>query len=204
MLYSAETTDFVVYSSRAALAGVVWLRLPDEDPQERDPVGVGWMMFFSYFVDERTGFVGTPVLPSGTSVDVHPNWGSRVMSASTTPWAEDFTPGSVRRRRWSRLVHDDLVRSVQSFGLLRSSRRYADLTGGTDSRLILALLVRCGNHGQVQVPDDRSAHTPPMPSSAMRCATESSLTTTRSIPARWILRCSVVVSARTSSRHPAC
>ena len=64
----------------------------------------------------------------------------------------------------------------------------ADLTGGKDSRLILALLVACGNHGQVQVPDDRSAHTPPMQSSARPSRPSSRSTTTRSIAVRWILR----------------
>ena len=141
MLYRAETAEFVVYSSRAALAARV-ASLPGKEPQ-RDPFGVGWLVFCDNLVGERTGFVDTVVLPSGASVDIHPNWGSRVHLASSTPWVGDFAHG-LSDDDLVGLVHDDLAQSVESLSLLRTRDHYADITGGKDSRLILALLVEAG------------------------------------------------------------
>jgi hypothetical protein len=141
MLYRAETTEFVVYSSRAALAARV-ASPPGQEPQ-RDPLGVAWLAFWDNPVGEQTSFVNTVVLPSGASVDVHPNWGSRVHLASSTPWVADFTPG-LSDDDLVGLVHDDLARSMQSVSLLPARQHFADLTGGKDSRLVLALLLEAG------------------------------------------------------------
>jgi hypothetical protein len=66
-----------------------------------------------------------------------------VQLASSTPWVADFTEG-LSDEDLVGLVHDDLARSVKSLSLLRTRDRYADITGGKDSRLILALLVEAG------------------------------------------------------------
>ena len=124
----------------------LWRRLLRHRPvrnSERDPYGVGWLTFCDNLVGDQTGFVNTVVLPVGASVDIHPNWGSRVHLASSSPWVGDFTQG-LSDDDLIGLVHDDLARSMRSVSLLRTPALKADITGGKDSRLILALMVEAG------------------------------------------------------------
>jgi hypothetical protein len=141
MLYRAETPDFVVYSSRASLAARV--AAPEGQEPERDPFGVGWLTFFGYVVSNQTGFANTVVLPAGATVDIHPNWGSRVHVSNAPPWAGNFTQG-LSDDDLVGLVYDDLTRSIRSTGLLPTRDHLADITGGKDSRLILALMIEAG------------------------------------------------------------
>ena len=140
MLYRAETVDFVAYSFRAALAARA--ASPNDEP-DRDPWGVGWLPYLSYLAGPQTGYANTVVLPIGAYVDIHPAWGSRVRNC----WHPAM--GGRRRRRYFErrtcaVVHDDLARSVVSTSLLPTSERLADITGGKDSRLILALMIEAG------------------------------------------------------------
>ncbi len=140
MLYRAESVDFVAYSSRAALAARA--ATPNGEP-DRDPWGVGWLPYLSYLAGPQTGYANTVVLPIGAYVDIHPSWGSRVRTAGTPQWVADVAVDSSYNELCA-VVHDDLARSVVSTSLLPTSERLADITGGKDSRLVLALMIEAG------------------------------------------------------------
>jgi hypothetical protein len=147
-LYRAETDDMVVYANRAALAARA-ATPPDRQP-ERDPLGCGWMVYTGYLMGDRTGFTAVRVLPLGAFVELHPRFGSRVRPGNPTPWVHpDGLPDDPATLVG--LVHDDLARRVESATRLPAPvRPLVEITGGRDSRLILALLVEGGLAGRLK------------------------------------------------------
>jgi hypothetical protein len=98
--------------------------------------------YLGYLAGGRTGYANTVVLPAGAYVDIDPAWGSRVRTDGTPQWVADTAGAS--NDELCALVHDDLARSVVSTSLLPTSERLADITGGKDSRLVLALMIEAG------------------------------------------------------------
>jgi hypothetical protein len=139
MIYRAETDDFVAYSTSPRLAARV-AAVPGQEP-DRDPLGVAWLPFLGWIVGDRTGYVSTRVLPMGAYVEVDPAYGSRVRFSNPTPWAADLPSAGAELVD---LVHEDLSASVRSVAQISAPRRTADITGGKDSRLVLALLLQEG------------------------------------------------------------
>ena len=138
MLYRAESDDVVVYATSSRLAARV-AACPQE-PQ-RDPRGIAWLPFLGWMIGERTGYVSTQVLPMGAYVDIAPAYGSRVRFSNPTPWAFDLPSSD---SDLIDLVHEDLSASVRSVTQIPAQHRVADITGGKDSRLVLALMLELG------------------------------------------------------------
>lgn len=138
MIYRAESDDVVVYSTSARLAARV-AACPDEPG--RDPYGVAWLPLLGWMIGDRTGYVSTLVLPLGAYVEIAPAYGSRLRFANATPWAADvpYTESELID-----LVHEDLGASVRSVSQLPAPNRVANITGGKDSRLVLALMLEEG------------------------------------------------------------
>jgi hypothetical protein len=156
LLYRTETDDFVAFSTSARLAARVGAP-PDRKPQ-RDPLTVAWLPLLGYVVGDGTGFVGTRVLPAGAYVDIGPAFGARLGFTNATPWASPDLP--VNESALVDLVHDDLTRSVRSVALLPARERFADLTGGRDSRLLLALMLQEGVADRFLFRTNGAEHTP--------------------------------------------
>jgi hypothetical protein len=142
MMYRAESNDVVAYSPRPGLAARAVA--PEGQEPARDAIGSCWMIYAGYLLGDRTGFERVRVLPLGSYVELHPRFGSRVRTANPTPWINPDglpdDPGELVD-----LVHRDLAQRVESIAKLPTGRsHHADITGGRDSRLILALLVESG------------------------------------------------------------
>jgi hypothetical protein len=160
MVYRAETDDFVAYSTSARLAASV-AAAPNE-PQ-RDPRGIAWLPFLGWMIGDRTGYVTTQVLPLGAYVEISPAFGSRVRFSNPTPWASDLPPCEADLVD---LVHEDLTASVRSVTQIPAQFRIANITGGKDSRLVLALMLQEGvandfefnTSGYEHSPDAIAAH----------------------------------------------
>jgi hypothetical protein len=139
MIYRAETDDLVAYATSARLAARI--TAPHGQDPERDSMGVAWLPFLGWLVGDRTGYASTRVLPMGAYVEIAPAYGSRIRFSNATPWAGDLQPVE---DDLVDMVHDDLSASVRSIAQLRVPTRWADITGGKDSRLVLALLLQEG------------------------------------------------------------
>ena len=164
MLYRAETDDFVAVATSARLAA----RIAAGDNREpvRDAEAVAWLTYIGNIVGDRTGFVGTRVLPVGSYVEIDPLHGLQVRYSNPTPWvpAEDLPTGDdelVDR------VHRALSESVQSVARLPVEQRLADITGGRDSRLVLSLLIEQGLTDKFEFRTTGDVHTP---DSSIGCA----------------------------------
>ena len=154
LLYRAESDDVVVYSTSSRLAARV-AAYPQE-PQ-RDSRGIAWLPFLGWMIGEATGYVSTQVLPLGAYVDIAPAYGSRVRFSNPTPWASDL-PSS--ERELIDLVHEDLAASVRSATQIPAQRRLANITGGKDSRLVLALMLEQGLADQFEFNTSGYEHSP--------------------------------------------
>jgi hypothetical protein len=141
VLYRSETDDCVAFASSPALAARAATD-PSAEP-DRDPLCSAWLPFLGWLVGDRTGFTAVRALPIGARVQLDPAYGSRVVCANSTPWVDadgelDGTAELVDA------VHADLTSSVRSIAQLPSRRKLADITGGRDSRLVLALILQEG------------------------------------------------------------
>jgi hypothetical protein len=157
MLYRAESDDVVAFATAAGLAARA-ASTPGHEP-DRDPLGTAWLPLLGYFVGDRTGFVGTDVLPLGSYVEIDPVYGSRLRFSNATPWAPESRPALVEQDLID-LVHHDLLESVQSIAHLPASPKFADLTGGRDSRLILAVMLEAGVADRFTFRTRGAEHTP--------------------------------------------
>jgi hypothetical protein len=158
MLYRAENDDVVAFATSAGLAARV-TSTPGHEP-DRDPLGTAWLPLLGYFVGDRTGFVGTNVLPLGSYVEIDPAYGSRLRFSNATPWAPESGLAPVEQHDLIDLVHHDLLESVQSIADLPASPKFADLTGGRDSRLILATMLEAGVADRFTFRTRGTEHTP--------------------------------------------
>jgi hypothetical protein len=141
MIYRAESNDLIAYSTRPGLAARA---AAGGARPARDPWGCGWMMFAGHVFGDRTGFDRVRVLPLGSHVELHPRFGSRVRTTNPTPWVHpDGLPDDPKAL--VDIVHEDLLRRVEAIAAMPTPARHrADITGGRDSRLILALIMEAG------------------------------------------------------------
>lgn len=139
LLFRAEDAEVVAFSSRAALAARATSggRAPD-----RDVEAVGWLTFYGAALGERTGFRGTELVPQGARVELSAARGARLVVPDEAPWRTGDLPTD--RDALLDAVVDDLGGAVRSCATLPARQRRAEITGGKDSRLILALMEREG------------------------------------------------------------
>jgi hypothetical protein len=158
MLYRAENDDVVAFATAAGVAARV-ASIPGHEP-DRDALGTAWLPLLGYFVGDRTGFAGTSVLPLGAYVEIDPAYGSRLRFSNATPWAAESGLAPVEQDDLIDRVHRDLLESVQSIARLPASPKFADLTGGRDSRLILAVMLEAGVADRFTFRTRGADHTP--------------------------------------------
>lgn len=137
--YHGETNDFVVVSSRAALAASA---LSAGGAPRRDPLGVCGLAHSSYRIGHRTGFDGVQTLPAGAHIVLRPSSGATLVSAPW-PWMPDSGITDDPRAALD-LILDEITEIVATSLTAPATSRVADLTGGKDSRLVLAAAVHAG------------------------------------------------------------
>jgi hypothetical protein len=139
-LYYGETDDLVAVSSRAALTALALA--PENTRPVRDAVSVGWLAYSGYTVGSGTGFEGVRVLPAGTHIELRP--GEEPRTRTRAPWAPPAAWRDLQRDELVGEARADILDSLRSIMSMRAPRRLVGLTGGKDSRLILALLLAEG------------------------------------------------------------
>jgi hypothetical protein len=159
LAYWGEGRDVIVISTRAALAAGLLASERATEPK-RDTIGAGWIVYGIRALGLQTGFEQISVLPQGALVDIDPRGGVRLRQWSSPPWRPgpgDTTAPEEALERARQEMSAFLRMALASPG--RPIR--AGLTGGKDSRLILALLIADGladdvefqTNGQADLPD---------------------------------------------------
>lgn len=138
-IYHSVADGYEVYSSRAAVAAHL-VSGPGRSPR-RDPRGSGWLAFAHVVVDDITTFAGVEALPESTRVRLDAN------GAST--WSEIVHPadriqGTLEPSDAVDLIWEDLTAEVRALAEMDGFPLVVGLTGGKDSRLILAIALASG------------------------------------------------------------
>lgn len=142
-VYYGEANDLVAVSSRAALTAEA-LAPPGGRPA-RDPIGVGWLAHSRYIVGDRTGFEGVRVLPPASTLKVRSGaTPSLTFERRPQPWELSNELRELSRDDLIDSVRADIAETLVSVPELPAAAHVVDITGGKDSRVVLAMLLASG------------------------------------------------------------
>lgn len=141
LIYRADADGTTVVSTNVALAA----HLVNAGTPARDVLGVGWLAYCGYVMGHRSGYAGVDVVPFGVQAAVSPSGISLQEVAPLWRAIPEGDPGTLLDEVYAGMVTS--IRGALSFPV---ERRVAELTGGKDSRLILALLLAEGLSGQFE------------------------------------------------------
>jgi hypothetical protein len=139
-LYFGESADEVVVSSRAQLVAKVLAG--STRPPTPDALAMCWLAYTTYRVGDTTGFEGVRVVPSGAVVEIQPHRGMRITRSA--PWTPDPRSRELSTDDLVELVRADVAASLRAILEIPVDRHVIGLTGGKDSRLILAVALWAG------------------------------------------------------------
>jgi hypothetical protein len=141
LLFMAESRDVVAVASTARLAalGVSRSREPT-----RDLLGAARLAFSRVAYDERTGFTGVRALPPGHGVEIGVD--AVRLSGHDAPWTPTDDERGLGPEELLQRIHTDLADSLLAFADQGRGvdDHVVDLTGGMDSRLLLAVAMHEG------------------------------------------------------------
>lgn len=140
IVYRSTGERVAALSNRASLCARIARRPGDAEP-ERDVDGLGWLLAFQQCFGRRTGFSAVEALPRGHVVWIAPGAGQPIQV--TNPVEEAAPAGDLDGRSAVDRATASLVAAVGSLADVDAPKRLG-LTGGRDSRLVLALLVGSG------------------------------------------------------------
>jgi hypothetical protein len=137
-VYYGETDDVFVASSRATLAAAALA--PDGERPARDPIGVAWLAFSTYVVGERTGFASVKVLPAGSVIEFRPG-AAPVIERCGPVWMPTPAMRDARRDELVEAARAGITESLVAAATFTGGERRVGLTGGKDSRVLLAAIL---------------------------------------------------------------
>lgn len=137
-LYYGETSDVFVVSSRAPLTAAA---LTSAGSAPRDAWAIGWLAYTGYIVGDGTGYGGVRVLGAGSRVEVRPG-AAPVVETGPAPWAPSERVRALDSDALVELVRADIAESLAAYLSYPAERHVLGLTGGLDSRLVLAVMLR--------------------------------------------------------------
>lgn len=146
MVYRAERDGCSVITNQAALAASLVTLRRRRPP--RDLEGAAHFAFAGSYHDEHTGFDAVRVVPQATVVHLATGTVPRAVTWSATPWRsndrEVDLATAVDRGR------ERLGAAVRLLVTAGDERTVGELTGGKDSRLVLAMLLGEGLASEVE------------------------------------------------------
>lgn len=137
-VYRAHGHGYVVYASGAELAARC--ARPVGTPQ-RDATTAAWLAHTGFLVGRATGFAGVETLRPGALVRLEP--GVPVAEVDADPWADRRGLSSLDPSDLADVVAEAVVDQVRAAASL-GEPALLDLTGGKDSRLVLAMALGAG------------------------------------------------------------
>jgi hypothetical protein len=139
-LYYGQTPEVFVVASRSALVAAV-LAAPNMRPK-RDARSTSTLAYESYRIGTASGFEDVQVVPAGGVVELRA--GAEPAIQIGAPW---MPPTDICERSTDELVEhvrDDIADSLRAVISFPADRRVFGLTGGKDSRLLLAVALWAG------------------------------------------------------------
>ena len=134
-VYYGETDDVIAVSSKARL--VAEMLESGNAPPPRDVLNTCWLAYSGHRIGTGTGFTGVHLLPPGGLAEID---GTGTFTVHRDgPWMPEETLLGHDRDDLIDLVRDEIADSLRASLDLPADRHVLRLTGGKDSRLLLAV-----------------------------------------------------------------
>jgi hypothetical protein len=148
LVYWGQGREIAVISSRASLAASL-LAAEDGTVPRRDAIGAGWLAYSIYGMGLQTGFERISLVPEGAVVDIDPAGGIRLLSPPRPPW---YPPpeGTTSPEAMLEEARGEMTTAIRMALAAPEGTKCVGLTGGRDTRLILALLLADGLAGEFE------------------------------------------------------
>jgi hypothetical protein len=137
--YGASEQEFVA-STRAELVATV-LALGTQPP--RDDVRVAWAAFNSYAIGHRSGFAAVRLLPAAKIIEFRSGLEPMVRPARSG-WIPTPSDRAQGLEHHIGVVREELAEGLHAAASLPVEERIVGLTGGKDSRVVLAVILAEG------------------------------------------------------------
>ena len=155
-LYIGRVRGVTVIANRPQLVAVEIERLTGKIAA-RDHRFAAWLAFCGYPIGDRTGYEDVRCVPFGAGVRIDPDHGAS-LSFTDAPWQ---LPAMDIDDSWIDRIESELIANLRAAIKAMGHTPRLQLTGGRDSRLVLALAVRAGllqdveivTHGKAETPD---------------------------------------------------
>ena len=145
-LYVGHTHGLTLIANRPHLIAHEFERRTGETAR-RDLRFAAWLAFSGYPIGDRTGYEDVRCIPFGATVRIDPRRGVRI-SVARPPWLteelNDIESGVDR-------IESELIANLRAAVASMDHTPRLQLTGGRDSRLVLALAIRGGLLQDVEV-----------------------------------------------------
>ena len=154
-LYIGRVRDVTLIANRPQLVAVEIERLTGKSA-ERDHCFAAWLAFIGRPIGDRTGYEDVRCVPFGAGVRIDPDHGAS-LSFTDAPWqlpAMDIDDSCIDR------IECELIANLRAAIKAMGHTPRLQLTGGRDSRLVLALAVRAGLLQDVDIVTNGKADTP--------------------------------------------
>lgn len=145
-LYIGRTHGLTLIANRPDLIAHELERHTGETA-ERDMRFAAWIAFSGYPIGNRTGYKDVRCVPFGATIYIHPRRGVR-FSVARPPWLAEELPDI---DRCIDRIESELVANLRAAVASMDHVPRLQLTGGRDSRLVLALAIRGGLLKDVEV-----------------------------------------------------
>ena len=155
-LYIGRVRGVTLIANRPQLIAVEIERLTGKSAA-RDHRFAAWLAFSGYPIGDRTGYEDVRCVPFGATMRIDPDHGAR-FSFTDAPW---LLPAMDIDDSWIDRIESELIANLRAAIRAMGHTPRLQLTGGRDSRLVLALAVRAGllqdveivTHGKADAPD---------------------------------------------------
>ena len=154
-LYIGSVRGITVIANRPQLVVVEIERLTGKSAA-RDHRFAAWLAFCGYPIGDRTGYEDVRCVPFGASVRIDPDHGAR-FSFTDAPW---LLPAMDIDDSWIDRIESELIANLRAAIRAMGHTPRLQLTGGRDSRLVLALAVRAGLIQDVEIVTNGKAGIP--------------------------------------------
>ena len=145
-LYIGSARGITLVANRPHLVAAVLQRLTGERPR-RDRRFAAWLAFSGYPIGDRTGYERVRCVPFGANVQINRHFRVR-LPAARPPWLAGET-GSAGA--WTDRIESELIANLRGAIAAMGHTPRLQLTGGRDSRLMLALTLRAGLLHDVEI-----------------------------------------------------
>jgi hypothetical protein len=148
-LYWGRSAEVVVLSTRAAVAASVLAAATGTVPR-RDALGAGWLAYAGDAIGARTGYERIALVPDGAVVEIDPMGAIHLHRPTRPVWrlhADELAAGACTALDD---VHTEMTAAIQTALRDPETDGCVGLTGGKDSRLVLALLLADGRASDLE------------------------------------------------------